>query len=93
MTYKYGTDAPASVDSRNLGAAFHKAIMANANRGGENVAPGSLIGSLLGASIGFSRLPAVLLDGLAPAHRAAIDAEVDAFLAASPYVQAAKSSL
>jgi len=41
LTYKYA-------DS------FEKAILANANAGGENVARGSLIGAVLGAHYGFS---------------------------------------
>lgn len=44
LTYKYA-------DS------FEKAILANANAGGENVARGSLIGAVLGAHYGFSQLP------------------------------------
>ena len=37
---------------------------------GENVAPGALIGALMGAAAGYSRLPAALLEGLAPSHKA-----------------------
>jgi len=89
MVYKYGTNAPAPLADGdvNVTASFERAMVANANRGGENVAPGALIGALLGASVGFSGLPPALLEGLAPSHRATIDQEVDAFVAACPLVQ------
>jgi ADP-ribosyl-[dinitrogen reductase] hydrolase len=35
---------------------FEAAVLANANAGGENVARGSLLGALLGAAHGTSRL-------------------------------------
>lgn len=92
MMYKYGLDAP-DADSKAAGAAFERAMLANANRGGENVATGAVVGALLGASVGFSRMPAWMVDGLAPAHRAAIDQEIDAFLAASPLVAENPASL
>jgi len=89
MVYKYGTNAPGVLANSdvNITESFQRAMIANANRGGENVAPGSLIGALLGASVGFSGLPPALLEGLAPSHRATIDQEIDAFVAASPFVQ------
>lgn len=93
MVNKYGANVPANnVSDQDQTQAFYRALLANTNRGGENVAPGSLIGSLLGASIGFSRLPAGLVEGLAPSHRATIDAEIAAFLAVSPFVNSASAS-
>lgn len=44
LTYKY---------SENI----EKAILANANAGGENVARGGLLGTLLGAAYGFNAFP------------------------------------
>jgi len=86
MAYKY---APPVGQGDESAKAFEAAVLANANRGGENVATGFLMGALWGASIGFSSLPASLLDGLASTQRRALDEEVDAFLAASPLVQQA----
>lgn len=51
FAFKYGGD-------------FEKAMMANANCGGENVARGMLLGALLGATHGASRIPQRLKDGL-----------------------------
>jgi len=88
MVHKYG-----AADGADASAAFKRAVLANANRGGENVATGALIGALLGAECGFSKLPRGLVAGLAPSQRAVIQEEVDAFVAASPFVAAAKSGL
>ncbi|CAL1166908.1 unnamed protein product [Cladocopium goreaui] len=51
MTYKYGSD-------------FETAVLANANCGGENVARGMVMGALIGAANGSSRIPQHLKDGL-----------------------------
>lgn len=72
MVYKY---ADAEVDR---GQAFEKGVLANANRGGENVATGALIGALLGAACGFKQLPADLVQGLKGADF--IEQQVDQFL-------------
>mmetsp|Transcript_109497 Transcript_109497/g.189754 ORF Transcript_109497/g.189754 Transcript_109497/m.189754 type:complete len:90 (-) Transcript_109497:461-730(-) len=85
MVYKYGTDAQAT--DADVTAAFNTGMMANTNRGGENVAPGALIGALMGAAVGYSRLPAPLLEGLAPSHKAAIDREITTFVEHSPFVK------
>ena len=42
---------------------------------------------MLGAGSGFSGLPAELVEGLSPAHRKQIDAEIDAFLLTSPFAK------
>ena len=85
MVYKYGGEGEGST-------VFERGLLANANRGGENVATGALLGALLGASAGFEALPAGLVDGLAPGDRAALDAEVDAFVAVAPFVQAGRTA-
>ena len=59
---------------------FTAAVLANANAGGENVHRGLVLGALLGAQAGASGIPSELKAGLR--HRAAIEAEIDAFVAA-----------
>lgn len=51
MSYKYSGD-------------FREGALRNANRGGENVATGTLMGALLGAELGFSNIPKDLVHGL-----------------------------
>jgi len=59
---------------------FEQAVLENANRGGENVHSGCVIGAALGAQAGLSGLPAGLVDGL---HDSAqLRREIDAFVAA-----------
>jgi len=65
MTYKYGAD-------------FETAILANANCGGENVARGMVMGALIGAAHGASRIPQHLKDGLK--ESAAIARDIEAFV-------------
>lgn len=86
MVYKYGWSD--SIGDESVGTAFKRAMIANANRGGENVAPGSLIGALLGADAGFSRLPKDLVDGLCPAQRDALDESIRVFVSAAPFASA-----
>lgn len=69
--------------------AFEKAVLANANRGGENVATGALIGAMLGAECGYSNLPKQLLAGLSRKDRADLDQEVEAFMATIPALSSA----
>mmetsp|Transcript_47815 Transcript_47815/g.95806 ORF Transcript_47815/g.95806 Transcript_47815/m.95806 type:complete len:89 (+) Transcript_47815:453-719(+) len=85
MCYKYGWDASAS--DAQVSTKFEQALLANANRGGENVAVGALIGAVLGAAAGYSRIPPHLIDGLARSQRPALDHEIDAFAQASPFVK------
>lgn len=59
---------------------FEKGVLRNANRGGENVHSGCVVGALLGAQAGMSGLPPKLIDGLKDSE--AIRTEVDAFVAA-----------
>lgn len=79
MAYKYAVR-----NDRDNTKAFREAVMANANRGGENVATGALMGALLGGACGFSNLPKDLVDGLAKSQRPQLDEEVDAFIASMP---------
>ena len=59
---------------------FEKGVLRNANRGGENVHSGCIIGALLGAQCGFAGLPARLVDGLKDSE--AIREEIAAFVEA-----------
>jgi len=65
MTFKYSNS-------------FESGLLANANRGGENVATGTLIGALLGAKFGYSNIPQHLIDGLAQSE--VIAKEIDSFI-------------
>ena len=57
-----------------------KALLANANVGGENVHRGAVLGTLLGAEAGAAALDPKLVDGLF--HKAEIGREIDALVAA-----------
>lgn len=59
-------------------------LLANANRGGENVAAGALLGALFGADVGFEAIPAELKTGLVGGEEA--EAEIEAFLSAIPFL-------
>ena len=65
MTFKYSNS-------------FESGLLANANRGGENVATGTLIGALLGAKFGYSNIPQHLIEGLAQSE--VIAKEIDSFI-------------
>lgn len=67
LAYKYGGDIEAG-------------LLANVNSGGENVHRGMLLGALLGAAHGGSRIPAALKEGLVDHEGLARD--IDAFVAA-----------
>jgi len=56
---------------------FEKAVLANANCGGENVHRGCVLGALLGAYHGESGIPAHLKEGLH--DTAALSKEIEAF--------------
>jgi len=79
MSYKYG-----AADGEDACEAFRRGVVANANRGGENVATGALLGALLGAACGYSGLPKELVSGLAKSQNAQLLREIDAFVAAVP---------
>lgn len=59
---------------------FKTGLLANSNRGGENVATGCLIGALLGAECGFSNIPKDLIDGLATDSKELLEKDVDQFI-------------
>ncbi|KAJ8599593.1 hypothetical protein CTAYLR_004708 [Chrysophaeum taylorii] len=56
------------------------ALLANANAGGENVHRGSVLGAILGAGAGASKLPRRLVDGLAAKPN--LETEIDTLLRA-----------
>lgn len=78
MVHKYA-------DNQANDGGFEAAVLANANRGGENVATGALIGALMGAACGFERLPKSLVEGLY--HRAEIEQEIEQFAKAVPFAK------
>lgn len=67
LAYKYGGDIEAG-------------LLANVNSGGENVHRGMLLGAVLGAAHGASRIPPALKEGLVDYEGLARD--IDAFVAA-----------
>lgn len=67
MSYKYADN-------------FTAAVLANANRGGENVHSGIVIGALLGAAQGANQIPTELKEGLTDHGR--IAADINDFVAA-----------
>ena len=69
---------------------FEKGVLRNANRGGENVHSGCVLGALLGAQSGYSGLPARLVEGLKDTD--AIRLEVDGFVDAVAAAAAARGS-
>jgi len=83
MIAKYGAGA-----NEDKSKAFKKAVIANTVRGGENVATGALMGAVLGAECGYSRLPKGLVEGLSTKDRALLDQEVESFVASIPVLAA-----
>lgn len=79
MVYKYAGEG----DDRG----FRAAVLANANRGGENVATGAMIGALMGAHCGYSKLPKDLLEGLAKSEQPALAEEIDQFVGSVPFAK------
>jgi len=79
MLSKYS--AGSMEESKRQTEAFRAAVVANAKRGGENVATGALMGAVLGASCGYSNLPQDLVAGLHKTQRPALDEEIDKFIA------------
>jgi len=57
-----------------------KALLVNANVGGENVHKGSILGAVLGARAGYDALPSRLVDGLY--SKGELEQEIDAFVGA-----------
>lgn len=83
MTSKYAPQA--NDEASKMEAAFRTGVLANANRGGENVATGALMGALLGGAVGFSNLPKDLVEGLQKTHRPQLDEEIEVFLQSAGY--------
>jgi len=77
MIYKY-----AELNKNDSAKAFQDAVLANANRGGENVHGGAMIGAMLGAHCGFSNLPKDLVNNLAKSQRPALDEEIETLVSA-----------
>lgn len=90
MAYKYAPPSGGAADGDE--SACTEAFLANANRGGENVATGALMGALVGASCGFSGLSRALRQGLAPGHESDLEKDVDAFVISSPFAAALSAS-
>jgi ADP-ribosyl-[dinitrogen reductase] hydrolase len=63
-----------------------KALLANANVGGENVHRGAVLGAILGARAGNEQLPLEMIDGLhdSDALRKEIDAFIESVLPKTP---------
>jgi len=55
-----------------------KALVANANIGGENVHRGAVLGAILGARVGDENLPQMIKSGLY--ERALLEKEIDRFV-------------
>lgn len=91
MSYKYGYGADGQ-GGVNHTEAFRNAVLANANRGGENVATGAIIGALLGAECGFSRLPKELVAAVGAKQHAMLEEDIERFVKASPFVQGAQTA-
>lgn len=62
------------------GRGLEEAVLANANRGGENVHSGIVIGSAIGAGLGAAAIPDQLKEGLSDYGK--IKAEIEDFVAA-----------
>lgn len=87
ISYKYGYGADGQGGAKiNHTEAFRNAVLANANRGGENVGTGAIIGALLGAECGFARLPKDLVAGVGAKQRAMVEEDIERFLKVSPFV-------
>merc|ERR1712153_13585 len=61
--------------------------VSNANRGGENVATGAMIGALLGAACGYDKLPAHLVSGLSKGQHEQLLREIDQFVETVPFAK------
>ncbi|GBG27423.1 Hypothetical Protein FCC1311_036442 [Hondaea fermentalgiana] len=79
-------------DDTSCSEAFERAVWANANRGGENVGTGALIGALLGAECGFAQLPSHLVSGLKAQTHDDLEARVEAFLDSLPFLSSQECS-
>lgn len=80
MVYKY------TFEDKTM--SFRAAVLANANRGGENVNTGAVLGAIMGAYCGFSNLPTDLVEGLAAqapqARKQELEQAIEEFLDVCP---------
>lgn len=80
MSYKYGSTG-------NGEDSFRNGVLANAMRGGENVATGAMLGALLGAECGYSNLPAHFVSGLMKSQQDQMNREIDEFIKVIPFAK------
>lgn len=80
MSYKYGSTG-------NGEDSFRNGVLANAMRGGENVATGAMLGALLGAECGYSNLPAHFVGGLMNSQQEQMNREIDEFIKLIPFAK------
>ena len=85
MSYKYGSTG-------NGEDSFRNGVLANAMRGGENVATGAMIGALLGAECGYNNLPKHLVSGLMKSQQEQMNREIDSFIQKIPFAKSFSSS-
>ena len=69
-----------SLNSNNATETIRDGLLANANRGGENVATGALLGAVFGATVGYDGIPKEFLTGLATSQKHLIDVEIEHFI-------------
>ena len=74
-----------SLNAMNATETIRDGLLANANRGGENVATGALLGALFGATVGFDGIPKDFLSGLATSQKHLIDIEIENFINSSSF--------
>merc|ERR1719356_1900079 len=55
--------------ARNLGGDFESAVLCSVNGGGQTCARSSLVGALMGASVGLSSIPSRWIKGLDDSER------------------------
>lgn len=89
MLHKYSVNSSGKELTEEMkGEMFRNLVLANANRGGENVNSGSVMGALMGGYVGYSALPQDLVDGLHakfPDEKKEFEKIVDTFVEASQF--------
>ena len=78
MISKYTQQSPKTGSSSSSSSSCWRALLANANVGGENVHRGAILGAILGAYAGDEQLPTEMKDGLY--EKEAIEKEIDDFV-------------
>ena len=64
LAHKYARSAAAASSRAGEGEAFRRALLANANAGGETAHRGAALGALMGAVVGRGAIPSELIQGL-----------------------------